>query len=257
MYSFYYERVSELFQMILDHSAALNDMFLQKKEDLAMDLERYGELLDSFPPDHFVTGPMGGDQLMTAEYHIWKCCDALASFYNYTNKPLPTKNSKLIQVPWEDPNELIAVWQNQDSVIVGTPYLRRRNRGKNPMAGCATPFERLRYRLCSIKPELFSANEAYVYVMNVYRTGTNLYNILDPDNVNFKAVGDVVMEMLCIDDSGANISLICHTVFGDEIPPGSYTVVLPMSGQILSREALYNFVKKTITEPQNESNKKD
>lgn len=226
----------------------------EKEEQIEQKLEVWGDNIEDLPVD-FIVSPMRKDQLISTEVCLWKCSEALAALYKATGTALPQGNSEKIKEPQESPKELVSMWQFPDLVIVRSPFLRKRDRGTRAALGCGTFFEPLTHRLYSINCEMFFSDKVYLYVLNVYRKETNHDAVIDPDNIDFKAIGDIVMQRLRIDDNGSNVSIIIHTAFGDGLPPGSYTVVVPRADKILTAKGLYEFVKARIVECKNESDK--
>lgn len=242
-------------ERIIKNARKLYEIFEDRLQEIRQFVDRAGTDIGMFPEETLVSGKRAESLMLRVERLLWECCDALSSYYRYAELPLPQGNSALINDSGAAPDELVSLWQYPDIVIVRTPYLRRRMRGDRAMMACACVFERLKYRLYSVDGDLFSANKVFMYVLNVYKTEFPLYAVLDPDNINFKVAGDIVMQKLGIDDSGANESLIVHTVFKDDLPPGTYTIVAPAGDAILTGEALYQFVKKHILAEQNGAEK--
>lgn len=238
-------------ERIMRNSRKLYGIFEDKLREIHQFVERAGTDIDMFPEDILVSGKHAESLIAETERCLWECCDAVSLYYRYAEVPLPQQNSVQIQDTQDAPDELVSLWQYRNIVIVRTPHLRKKARGGRAVMARSCVFDRLAYRLYSIDRELFSGDKVFMYILNVYKMETPPSAVLDPDNINCKVAGDIVMQKLGIDDSGINESLIIHTVFKDDLPSGSYTIVVPAGDTILTGEALYHFVKKNIFADQN------
>lgn len=124
------------------------------------------------------------------------------------------------------------LWQDHNTLVLHTPYLKNVT---NPRIRSQVAYSPILDRLgAAIDRSKFTAKTACHYLLSIYEPCTPKEFIIDADNVNTKACGDTIMQVLEIDDNGSDVWLVVYALVTDDLPEGSYTVVTEQGTRVFN-----------------------
>lgn len=135
---------------------------------------------------------------------------------------------------------LYNVYQEKDLIVVQTPYLHKNHCYSTCSYSYVIALESRAFR--SFDKELFTAQRMDTYLCNVFPAETPPHKVFDPDNTVLKTTGDAIMCRLNMDDNGYVVREHVYTILTDEVPAGTYTVVVPRKETPLSDEELLGMI---------------
>ena len=175
----------------------------------------------------------------TEIYHMSQAVTFLASETVNTNFEERRRFNKQKHQDW---NSMFKLVQQPNLLIFKSPYLRKAQRHN---LDSTLPFRRLGGCVFEVNKDLFTEKQIDMYVISVYPTGIPKERVVDADNINVKAFGDTITQLLEIDDNGMDVNLLIYAQFDDELGPGSYMVIVPQAEEKMGPAKLLNTIKNS------------
>lgn len=222
---------------LLDIRAAAERIVSDTTEMLGQ-LSRPNVLFDS-DESTFFSPQNASKYLAGAEGEVYKICQALSlldSDAAYENKSWPAHYA----AEKKKHNDTVQLIQQQDLIILKTPYLKK---SLNPKCKSDLPFSPLSGCIYTIDKSLFPCGPVDLYILSAYDPDIPSNMIIDADNINVKAFGDPITQFLEIDDNGLDVSLHIYAIKTRRLEPSSYTIVVPQTKEKMGPDALENVVK--------------
>lgn len=188
--------------------------------------------------EEFLSEKDSSDYIISAEKLLYKLCKSLSLITTSASFDY-TKYQRSCAEKRAGAEGLITVMQFENLVIIKAPYLQKLRQincesdvAFNPLAG----------EIYSLRKELFACSQADMYILSVYGLDTPESFIVDADNINVKALGDPLTQVLEIDDNGQDVSLHIYALKTDDLEGSSYVVLMPNQDEKLNPNQLKNLI---------------
>lgn len=243
------EKELDFTDMGLDYSA---ELFLE-----LLELEKETELLlraisKRLPPkaefcEEYGMTPISSrsdilKMLQESEKRVYHICNEIARIERIRRKLYGDDVKKIQQ---ETDSSVVSVINRPDMFGIKTPYLKRET---SPFLISSLPYQSLLWECVENTnlnaKHLKSVPQILVYAISVYPSETEPALTLDPDNLALKYPIDILTRKLMRDDNGHATHLHIGSVFNDNLAPGTYTLILEKSSEILSAEDVAQLLLK-------------
>lgn len=91
--------------------------------------------------------------------------------------------------------------------------------------------------------EIPHMSQKTMYILHVFKEGTSRYHIPDNDNYDFKRYTDIICDYIGSGDDVISTQFVLNSIYSNDIPEGSYIIIIP-SKNIISIDDLTVNLKK-------------